>query len=1009
MYINLIILKDEEIYEKVSMEKIHGEIYIYKWKDIEKEGAYSFKIESSRSCCFFTFSHTVPFSKHFEGYVSDKEEPKPIAGFREKDDVLITFDAKECKFYLKRMHFTRFIVDTSKYGYTNPSKVEMPASFNGWNIFHNELNKISENIFETILPLDDGIYEYKLVIDGHWVPYGDNLKLVVGEMGWIFPKGEIGNGHFSYDAKDSNDIRKAIKHNEFELKYLNKSSFDEVEVTIRTQINDIEKIEICIEEEKDIQEIYEMERVSDLRYGFDYFKKVIKLKINKNNFKYYFKLIDGGTHKYYGKNGLVDYDVKYFEIDYSTGKYPIFNVPQWAKEAVWYNIFPDRFYNGNEENDPIYNEFGPEDFKKPSDEKKASLIKDYKWGAYTDKLGEFENNKWTSDFEERIEWEKKKELEVNYPMKYARMYGGDLKGIKDKIPYLKELGITAIWLNPVFFAESNHKYGAADFRHISPDFGVIRQTGNDYSINVSKNNKYGNKTYLDVLDKEKIKEYSELELLRINLTGENRGKNGYNETEHTDTWVWTESDLIAIDLIKELHRNGIRVIFDAVFNHSGPRHWSFEQVMLEGKNSKYKDWYRFHDFRKYKDIPDNISEKEAYKIFLDNKNNVHYSGWAGFRTLPEFDSYNKEFMEYIFNITKKWLLGPDGKISENWQEDDGIDGFRLDVPNCLQNQNFWVLWRKVVKETKPESYITAELWGDARSEINDGVKYDTIMNYEWLKVVIGYFINQGKNFDKSYKLKSTEFFNELKEKRNWYPLQAFQASQNLNGSHDTDRLISRIINDKLGRDLEEGKQIDKGYNTIRPDLAENTHKNTTINWIESEIKPKDILKLISIFQMTYIGAPMLYYGDEAGMWGATDPYCRKPMLWKEYQYDDETDGTLAGERKKYSVNPDLELFEWYKKLINIRNENKTLSLGQFKELLADDEKDIVVYERFDEYNKFIIILNNSFKKYEKINFYTNYENLKFIDLITEKEYYLDSQGYIEFDLNAKTGLILKKI
>jgi glycosidase len=156
------------------------------------------------------------------------------------------------------------------------------------------------------------------------------------------------------------------------------------------------------------------------------------------------------------------------------------------------------------------------------------------------------------------------------------------------------------------------------------------------------------------------------------------------------------------------------------------------------------------------------------------------------------------------------MLGPDGINSDNWQENDGIDGWRLDVPNCVENQNFWNLWRDVVKGCNKDGYITAELWGDARAEINDGVKYDTVMNYEWLKTTVGYFINQGSEFNKQYKLKPSEFFRELKVKRNWYPLQALQVSQNLNGSHDTDRLLSRIVNDGLGRDLEEGKQIERG-------------------------------------------------------------------------------------------------------------------------------------------------------------------------------------------------------
>lgn len=463
---------------------------------------------------------------------------------------------------------------------------------------------------------------------------------------------------------------------------------------------------------------------------------------------------DDGSRAYYGKDGFVKLNAAPIEIDYTTGIFPIFSVPEWAKDAVWYNIFPDRFYNGDKENDPIYNEFGPEYFEKPAE--RGDFIEDFKWGAAGKTYSIFELNGWCEDFEEAKEWEKLKGMEVDYSLKYARMYGGDLKGIKEKIPYLKELGITAVWLNPVFFSDSNHKYGAGDFRHISPDFGTMKMSGSLHNVNIAKDNSYGNRSYLDVL-KEKYKEENELKLLRIRLTGENRGKNGYGESEEPSTWVWTESDLIAVELIKELHKNGIRVIFDGVFNHSGTTHWAFEAVMAEGEKSKYAKWYKFHDFRKFKEIKENYSDEEAYRTLVYNKQHLHYSGWAGFSGLPEFNTYNIEFMEYIFNITRKWMLGPDGKNSSNWMEDDGIDGWRLDVPNCVENQEFWQKWREVVKGCKPDGYITAELWGDARGDINPGKKYDTVMNYEWLKAVIGFFINRGEHFDKRYKLKPTDF------------------------------------------------------------------------------------------------------------------------------------------------------------------------------------------------------------------------------------------------------------
>jgi cyclomaltodextrinase / maltogenic alpha-amylase / neopullulanase len=1008
MHLYMFISKNGKIVKDELMEKISNNHFIFKWNSVSEEGAYSFYIEERGGTIkkkSITFDHTAPFSKIFEAYVSEKEEARPIAGIREGEDLVIEYFIKENRAVLRKVRFTKFRVDLEKFGIQHAKRVDMPGSFNGWNITAEELKHISGTHFETLLPLEDGVYEYKLVVDGRWIPDGENKRLIVGEVSTLFPVGRVGSGAFVYDAIEKNDKRKAIKHDQDSLQYINRVSHSEVEMTIRVQKNDIETAYVHIIE-NEVEEIYELERVYDKTSGFEYFKRVIKLRINPENFNYYFELKDGVVSAFYGKDGF-SYDVGVaLTADYSSGSIPQFFVSEWAKDAIWYNIFPDRFYNGNRENDPIYNEFGPECFAKP--DSRAELIDEYKWGIYTDKYGKFENNRWNSDFEKSEKWEELKGLDVNYSLKYARMYGGDLQGIKEKIPYLKELGITAIWLNPVFFSDSNHKYGAGDFRHISPDFGTIKMSGDLHGVDISKDNPYGNRSYVDIFGDE-CKNRSELKELRIKLTGENRLKNGYLESEDPSTWVWSESDLIAVDLIKELHKNGIRVIFDGVFNHSGPTHWSFEAAMADGEQSKYSKWYKIHDTSRAKKITEEMSEEEAYGVLLHNKSHINYTGWAGFAGLPEFNTYNKEVMEYLFNITRKWMLGPDGKSSKNWMEDDGIDGWRLDVPNCVENQEFWHEWRKVVKECKLEGYITAELWGDARGEINPGKKYDTVMNYEWLKSTIGFFINKGTEHNRNYKLSAEEFFEELREKRYWYPRQAVMVSQNLNGSHDTDRLISRVVNDRLGRDLEEGKQHNKGYNTICPDFADNHHHNTTINWKESDIKPKDILKLISIFQMTYIGAPMIYYGDEAGMWGATDPYCRKPMLWDEIDYEDETDGTINSNNNKYRVKRDNELFEWYKKIIKIRKENRVLSRGHFREVMADNEKDIIAYERFDESEYILVIINNSENKSDKIKIFINEKNIKLCDLISGKEYMVENDGEFKINIEKKSGVILKRV
>jgi len=1006
----LIIYKDNKFYSEENLKQ-KWENYIYKWGNVES-GSYFFEIkdEENGTISGVTYSHTAPFAKRFEAVVGENLPPKSITGFQKGIDIYVEYSPSKKTFSLTKMKFYRMNLNIADFGLEKADKVEIAGNFNGWKPDTEPIYHFEGTNYEVTLASPEGVYEYKYLIDGKWYPENRNRKLVIGENGALFAQGDLGTGKFVYEAIDKNTNLKAIVHKYDSLQYFNKLSDSEYEFKIRTQMNDVERayISIVLHEEDNYEMIYELERYQDKTNGFDYFERIINFGKEAKKLLYYFILEDNGTRAYFNGTTLSYSKPKRLVVNTTSKDIQLFNVPNWAKEAIWYNIFPDRFYNGNHYNDPIFNEFGPEAFK-PNILHEQNFVEEYKWEKSNNVISHFDRNRWTSDFREQTIWEKLGEREIDYSLKYARMYGGDLQGIKEKIPYMKELGINAVWLNPVFFSYQNHKYGANDFRHISPDFGTIKTSGETHGVEINRNNKYGNKSYVDVLGN-KATTSSELKLLEVNLKGENRGKNGYGETEDPATWVWTESDLIMVDLIKEFHKNGIRVIFDGVFNHSSSEHWTFNMVLADGENSKYKDWYKFTDFGQHVQITDDMSDEQAFETLIANRKRTIYNAWGGFDSLPEFNTFNQEYKEYIFNITRKWMYGPDGKESENWMEDDGIDGWRLDVPNCLENQNFWNEWREVVKGSKKDSYITAELWGNASGDINGGNKFDTVMNYEWLKTVIGFFINQSREGGVRYKLKAQDFFNELREKRTWYPYQALQASQNLNGSHDTDRLYSRIVNDVVGRNLEEGKQLEKGYNGIRPDLASNYHPNTTIDWRNSPIKPKDILKLISIFQMTYIGAPMLFYGDEVGMWGATDPYCRKPMLWKEFLYDDEKNPSHINQNEVYSQKVDSDLFEWYKKLIRIRLENKTLIYGKFREIFADNERDVIAYERVIEDQLIIVVINNSFNSWENVEFETNYQDERFIDLVTEgRTFRTGSNGKIKLDLKAKEGLILRKV
>lgn len=1012
---SVIIYKNNKFYKKQIMEKRNNYV-AYNWENVES-GSYSFiieEIDENRNVTekIVTYNHTAPFAKTFDAFVekNDKANPKPITGFQQGVDILVTYFPEKEIFKLEKQKFYKLKIDLKEYKIDTFSKIEIAGSFNFWKITNEPLKQIDKHTYEATFSLPDSVYEYKIIVDGVWYPEGKNESFVVGEIGDLYPKGELNTGKFSFDAIDKNIKSKAIVHDNKKLKYFNKISDKEYYFSLRTQKNDVKKVylNLVINKKYSYEMIYEMEKYSDIEKGFDYFDVEINFNEKINELSYYFKLVDGKSKAYFNGKDFSNEKVKRLTLNLENNNINVFEVPDWAKEAVWYNIFPDRFYNGNQYNDPIFNEFGPEDFVQNELHEKK-FIEEYKWSKSKQLKGKFDRNRWTSDFSIKTDWEKTAEDQVDYSVKYARMYGGDLQGIKEKIPYLKELGITAIWLNPVFFSYQNHKYGTNDFRHISPDLGTIKMSGNTYDINISDDNKYGNKSYLDILGINALNT-SELELLEVKVNGANKGKNGYGETEDPSTWIWTESDLIMVDLIKELHKNEIRVIFDGVFNHSSDRHWSFNMILSDGEESKYKDWYKFTDFENHIKVTDEMSDEEVFKIMMENKENLKYNSWAGFKTLPEFNSFNEQFKEYIFNITRKWMYGPDGIVGDDWTKNDGIDGWRLDVPNCLENQIFWEEWRTVVKETNKDSYITAEFWGNASDDINSGKKFDTVMNYEWLKTVIGFFINQTKNGGDTYKLTPQDFLNELKEKRKWYPKQSLQSSQNLNGSHDTDRLYSRIVNDLIGRNLEEGKQLEKGYNGIRPDLASNYHTNTSLDWVNMEIKPKDILKLISIFQMTYIGAPMLFYGDEVGMWGATDPYCRKPMIWNEFLYDDEQNPSVLNKNEKYEQQVDNDLFSWYKKVIKIRKENDVLVYGNFKEIFVDNERELLAYERYyNDGQSIIIIINNSFQSQKDVEIFIDKYNVVYLDLLTSNFVKSSNNGYLNLNLKPKSGVILKKI
>jgi glycosidase len=532
-----------------------------------------------------------------------------------------------------------------------------------------------------------------------------------------------------------------------------------------------------------------------------------------------------------------------------------FSPPEWACRAVWYQIFPERFCNGDPSNDPT-----ADSLEIPS-------------------IHNWECSSWTEDWYKLAAWER--EVGGFKKSVWHRRYGGDIQGILNKLDYLQELGVNALYLNPVFAARSCHKYDSICLHHIDPHFGSDPQ---------------GDRTLIEQA----------------------------GETEDPATWVWTAADRLFISLVREVHSRGMHIIIDGVFNHCGRDFFAFRDVLVHGRESRYAGWF--------------IIKKWTRRC----ADGFTYKGWAGVRNMPEFarnsDTLVEPVRNYIFACTSRWM-----KPSIDNEGNAGIDGWRLDVAECVP-RGFWRDWCRYVKTVNPRAYITGEIV-QVGPEYTDGSMFDALMNYPFLYCLSEVFV------DRKHKINMSEFDKRLAYVRDAYKPENTQVMQNLLDSHDTNRIASALVNpDRYYRRW--GK-----YNDSSRILHNRRYVLRNANREE-----KKRLKLMILFQMAYIGAPMIYYGDEAGMWGANDPCNRKPMLWNELSYTDECADVHHRKRKPEENRFDAELFEYYRKCIRIRKEHPVFTFGSYKTLWLDDDQKVFVFARQYEAVQAVIIINAGEKK-----------------------------------------------
>lgn len=536
-------------------------------------------------------------------------------------------------------------------------------------------------------------------------------------------------------------------------------------------------------------------------------------------------------------------------------------VPEWAKRAVWYQIFPERFWNGDPANDPTLDsqrQSWPHDLATP-------------WQIHP----------WTADWYARQPYEAAHDRAIWHHLQ-RRRYGGDLQGILDRLDYLEDLGVNALYLNPVFQAPSAHKYDGATYHHIDPYFGPD-PAGDHWLI--------------------------------------------AQETPHDPaTWGWTAADRLFLQLIQAVHQRGMRLIIDGVFNHMGLNSWAFQDLVQHGQTSALRDWFKMVDWQR----------PTRFAPFT-------YSGWFGVDELPELNQDAHGLVAgpkaYIWACTRRWM-DPDGDGNPG----DGIDGWRLDVAFCIRH-GFWKDWRRHVKAINPEAYLTAEIiLSDATEPYLQGDEFDAVMNYLWAFTCAEFFVEEPR------RLSVTAFERQLRQLREAYPAGVAYGLQNLLGSHDTGRIASHFVNRRAlhYRDWElycaQSRVENNPAFDTRPPTAEERSRH----------------KLLALFQMCDVGAPMVYYGDEVGMWGANDPCCRQPMVWPELSYAPQAtlpDGAPRAEPAAVAFDHDLHAY--YRRLIWLRRRSPALQRGTFNPLALDDAAACLVFERCLGDERVVVAVNNA--------------------------------------------------
>ena len=602
--------------------------------------------------------------------------------------------------------------------------------------------------------------------------------------------------------------------------------FEEVHLRFRTGRENVDEVILVFDEQR-----YTMQKVANDKM-FDYYEYTVKL--GDSRVEYYFEVHSGHMVCYFNSVGVCSSVENYYNFSIT----PSFQTPDWAKGAIIYQIFVDRFYNGDRSNDVETDEY-----------------------FYIGE-GPHKNSDW-----------------MKYPreMDVREFYGGDIAGVMQKLDYLQDLGVEAIYLNPIFVSPSNHKYDIQDYDYIDPHFGrIVKNDGENLQRDENGN--------LIIHDPEHPNKDATRYICRV-----------------TDKENLEASNQLFIEFVEEVHRRGMKVILDGVFNHCGSfNKWLDRECIYEDAPGYEKGAF--------------VSKDSPYRTFFKFREdtwpyNVNYDGWWGHDTLPKLNyEESPKLYEYIMRIARKWVSPP-----------YNVDGWRLDVAADLgqtaeYNHHFWHEFRRNVKEANPNAIVLAEHYGDP-TEWLKGDQWDTVMNYDAFMEPLTWFLTGVEKHSDEYRGdligNADAFFGSMRHYMTRFNTQSLQVAMNELSNHDHSRFLTRT-NHQVGRISSRGA-----------DAA-----NEGVN--------KNLFRMAVLMQMTWPGAPTIYYGDEAGLCGWTDPDSRRAYPWG---HEDE------------------ELIQYHKELIRIHKEHQVLRTGSI--LFLFGEYQCISYGRFDDNEHIVVAINIS--------------------------------------------------